>query len=205
MLEKGMKVKVRSDLEVNKFYGDILFVKHMERFKGKEVVIFKVFPKENNSSNITFYKIEGSVACWTEDMFEPIKENPVPKLESGMFVKNNVGIYGVVAGNKIVYKDGGYDFVSDVIEDDGYIVQIIETIFGFDSVKTGKVIWEYKEKKEEKPKTYLEDFMEKHPNCTKTNDSLPYICAGHCYGFNPCPNNTPCKDCWNAPKGKWNK
>lgn len=204
MLEKGMKVKVRSDLEVGKFYGGILFAGYMERFKGGKVAIFKVFPKENNSSNITFYKIEGSVACWTEDMFEPIKENPMPKLESGMFVKNHVGIYGVVAGNKIVYKDSGYDFVSDVIEDDGYIVQIIETIFGFDSVKTGKVIWEYKEKKEEKRKTYLEDFMEKHPKFKRFEGDYPISCTGECYDFD-CPKEISCKDCWNAPKGKWNK
>lgn len=200
MLKKGMKVRVKKNLETQEFYGNVLFLPKMIRFKGKEVTILKA----TNFSGIIIYLIaeDDGETYWGEDMFEPIEENPMPKLESGMFVKNNVGIYGVVAGNKIVYKDGGYDFVSDVIEDDGYIVQIIETIFGFDSVKTGKVIWEYKEKKGEKPKTYLEDFMKKYPKYKYDMYGVPYSCAGHCYGFN-CPNNTLCKDCWNAPKGTW--
>lgn len=202
MLEKGMKVRIRSDLKVGKFYGSLLFTKFMERFKEKEITI----AEQKESFGIIFYTIkENDVLCITEKMVEPItKENPMPKLESGMFVKNNVGAYGVVAGNKIVYKDGGYDFVSDVIEDDGYIVQIIETIFGFDSVKTGKVIWEYKEKKEEKPKTYLEDFIEKHPKFKRFKGDYPISCTGECYDFD-CPKEISCKDCWNAPKGKWNK
>lgn len=202
MLEKGMKVRVKENLEIGKIYGNITFLECMTKFKGKKVNIIK----GTKYLGINIYEIEGSDFSWSEDMFESIEENPMPKLESGMFVKNNVGVYGVVAGNKIVYKDGGYDFVSDVIEDDGYIVQIIETIFGFDSVNTGKIIWECKEKKEEKPKTYLEDFMEKCLKFQKTkNDyNYEYVCAGLCYDFS-CPNNISCKDCWNAPKGKWNK
>lgn len=203
MLKKGMKVKVRSDLEVGKFYGGVLFARYMKRFKGEEVVIIKVVPEKDNVFNIPFYTIEGSVACWTKEMFEPIEENPMPKLESGMFIKNVFGHYGVIAGEKIIYHNGGYDILSRAIARDGFIKQVIENNCGFDNLSNGKVVWEYKEKN--KPVTYLEDFMEKHPDCTKTNDNLPYVCAGHCYGFNPCPKNTPCKDCWNAPKGKWNE
>lgn len=202
MLKIGDKVKVRNDLEANKFYGDIPFTKHMDRFKGKEVVILEVFPKENNSFNITFYKIEDSVACWAEEMFESIEENSMPKLESGMFIKNAFGHYGVIAGEKIIYHNGGYDILSRAIARDGFIKQVIENNCGFNNLSNGKVIWEYKEKKEEKPKTYLEDFLEGHPRYKINNNVLDDVCAGYCYGFN-CPIRVSCKDCWNAPKGTW--
>ena len=148
MLKKGDKVKVKNNLEVGKFYGDILFTGYMKRFKGEEVSILEVIPKENNSFNITFYKIKGSVACWTEEMFEPItKENPMPKLESGMFIKNVFGHYGVIAGEKIIYHNGGYDILSRAIARDGFIKQVIENKCGFgDLPSNGKIIWECKQK-----------------------------------------------------------
>lgn len=203
MLEKGMKVRIRSDLKVGKFYGSLLFTKFMERFKGKEITI----AEQKESYGIILYTIkENDILCITEEMVESItKENPMPKLESGMFIKNVFGHYGVIAGEKIIYHNGGYDILSRAIARDGFIKQVIENNCGFgDLLSNGKIIWEYKEKKEkDKPVTYLEDFMKKHPDCTKTNDNLPYTCAGLCYGFNPCPKNTSCKDCWNAPKGTW--
>lgn len=203
MLEKGMKVRVRENLDINKFYGDVLFIDSMARFKGKQVTILEC----KNIVGIKGYHIveDKGETFWVKEMFESIKENPMPKLEFGMFVKNVFGHYGVIAGEKIIYHNGGYDILSRAIARDGFIKQVIENNCGFNNLSNGKVVWEYKEKKEEKdkPVTYLEDFMKKHPDCTKTNDNLPYICAGLCYGFNPCPKNTPCKDCWNAPKGTW--
>ena len=38
MLKKGDKVKVRNDLETQKFYGNVLFLPKMIQFKGKEVM-----------------------------------------------------------------------------------------------------------------------------------------------------------------------
>ena len=104
--------------------------------------------KENLDANITFYKIKGSVACWTEEMFEPItKENPMPKLESGMFIKNVFGHYGVIAGEKIIYHNGGYDILSRAIARDGFIKQVIENKCGFgDLPSNGKIIWECEQK-----------------------------------------------------------
>lgn len=199
MLEKGMKVRVRENLDINKFYGDVLFIDSMAHFKGKQVTILEC----KNIVGIKGYHIveDKGETFWVKEMFESIEENPMPKLESGMFVKNAFGYYGVIAGERIIYHHGGYDVLSRAIARDGFIKQVIENNCGFDNLSNGKVVWEYKEKN--KPVTYLEDFMKKHPDCTKTNDNLPYVCAGHCYGFNPCPKNTPCKVCWNAPKGTW--
>ena len=202
MLKKGDKVKVRNNLEVWKLYNDIPFIPQMQELKGKQVTISKV-EVNDYFERCYLIKEDNEMAYWSEEMFEPIKENPMPKLESGMFIKNVFGHYGVITGEKIIYHSGGYDILSRAIARDGFIKQVIENNCGFGNLSNGKIIWEYKERKEEKPVTYLEDFMKKHPDCTKTNDNLPYICAGLCYGFNPCPKNTPCKYCWNAPKGTW--
>lgn len=200
MLEKGMKVKVKNNLEVGSLYGGITFCTPMHPFRGKEVTI----SRRAKISCLDIYYIEENTACvWTEDMFESIKENPMPKLKSGMFVKNALGHYGVIVEEKIVYDNGGYDILSKAINKDGFIKQIIEDDYGFNELKNGKIIWKYEEKEKNRPKTYLEDFTERYP---KFQDDYNYehVCAGLCYDFS-CPNVTSCKDCWNAPKGKWNK
>lgn len=206
MLEKGMKVKVRNDLEVGHSYGGIIFDSFMDLFKGKEVTILQhVKTSCAKMSYIDIYYVEESfLYCpWTEDMFEPIGENPMPKLKSGMFIKNELNHYGVIVEGKILYHHGGYDLLSKVINRDGYIKQIIEDDYGFNDLKNGKIVWEYKEKEEKKdrPKTYLEDFTERYPSF-QNDYSYEYVCAGLCYNFS-CPNVTSCKDCWNAPKGTW--
>lgn len=91
MLKKGMKVKVRSNLEVGKFYGGILFAKYMKRFKGEEVVIIKVVPEEDNVFSIPFYTIEGSIACWTEEMFEHIEEDIESKKKKYIVLPCEIG------------------------------------------------------------------------------------------------------------------
>lgn len=196
MLKKGDKVKVRNDLETQKFYGNVLFLPKMIQFKGKEVTILNV----TNFSGVNIYLIveDGGETYWGKDMFEPVTgKNPMPKLKSGMFIKNELNHYGVIVEGKIIYHHGGYDILSKVIDRDGYIKQIIEDDYGFNDLKNGKIIWEHKEKEKDKPKTYLEDFTERYPRFQ--ND---YVCAGLCYDFN-CPNVISCKDCWDAPKGTW--
>ena len=205
MLKKGDKVKVRNDLETQKFYGNVLFLPKMIQFKGKEVTILNV----TNSFGVNIYLIveDGGETYWGKDMFEPIKENPMPKLKSGMFIKNELNHYGVIVEGKIIYHHGGYDLLSKVIDRDGYIKQIIEDDYGFNDLKNGRIIWEYKEKEREKekekdrPKTYLEDFTERYPRF-QNDYTYEYVCAGLCYSFS-CPDVTSCKDCWNAPKGTW--
>lgn len=207
MLEKGMKVKVRNDLKVGNFYGGVMFNAYMNLFKGKEITIFQ----HSRLFCIDVYYIEKRANLpWTEDMFEPIEENPMPKLKSGMFIKNELNHYGVIVEGKIIYDNGGYDILSKVIDRDGYIKQVIEDDYGFNELKSGKtskIIWEYKEKEREKEKdklkTYLEDFTERYPRF-QNDYNYEHVCAGLCYDFS-CPNVTSCKECWNAPKGKWNK
>lgn len=207
MLEKGMKVKVKNNLEVGSSYGGITFCTPMRPFKGKEVTI----SRHAKISYLDIYYIEENTVCfWTEDMFEPTKENPMPKLKSGMFIKNELNHYGVIVEGRVIYDNGGYDILSKIINRDGYIKQVIEDDYGFNELKSGKtskIIWEYKEKEKKKekdrPKTYLEDFTERYPRF-QNDYNYEHVCAGLCYDFS-CPNVTSCKDCWNASKGKWNK
>ena len=213
MLEKGMKVKVRNDLEVGHSYDGVIFCAPMNPFKGKEVTISRhvKIPRFD-----IYYIEENTIYFWTEDMFEPVGENPMPKLKSGMFIKNELNHYGVIVEGKIIYHHGGYDLLSKVIDRDGYIKQIIEDDYGFNDLKNGKIIWEYKEKEREKerekekdrPKTYLEDFIRKYPNAQILSHNIVNVCLQDLGETKFCPMEygiPSCIECWNAPKGKWNK
>ena len=60
----GDKVRIRSDLEAGKRYGDEFFTKNMGKFKGKLVTIADV--------NETYYKIKEDDVyfSWTDEMIE---------------------------------------------------------------------------------------------------------------------------------------
>ena len=60
----GDKVRIRSDLEAGKRYGDEFFTKNMGKFKGKLVTIADV--------NETYYKIKEDDVyfSWTNEMIE---------------------------------------------------------------------------------------------------------------------------------------
>lgn len=64
----GDKVKVRSDLEVDKVYGDISFNNYMAEHSGQIVTIIEV----DEDMEISFYKIEESAYWFSEEMFENI-------------------------------------------------------------------------------------------------------------------------------------
>lgn len=61
----GDKVRVRKDLEVDKWYGDDSVVDEMLQMRGKEVTISRIINSE--------YKILEDFGgwCWTDEMFEP--------------------------------------------------------------------------------------------------------------------------------------
>lgn len=71
MLKKGDKVKVKNNLETQKYYGNILFLPEMTQLKGKEVTILNTI----KLLGIDIYEIEGSGSCWSKEMFEPIEED----------------------------------------------------------------------------------------------------------------------------------
>ena len=94
MLHKiGDKVRIRTDLVLDKKYGNITFSADMYNFKGKEVTIADV----DTRSPITYYiKEEGNKDVWnywTSEMFEDNTCN---------FTVEKIGYYG----NIITLNDG---------------------------------------------------------------------------------------------------
>lgn len=65
----GDKVRVRTDLVANEYYGSRNFVRDMEQFKGKEFTIEKVFDYTQA------YHLSGGIYWnWTDGMLEPVEE-----------------------------------------------------------------------------------------------------------------------------------
>ena len=63
----GDKVRVREDLEVNKAYGEEVFVSQMTPFKGKEVTISYI-------DSYGYYRIkeDSKGLRWTDEMLSPV-------------------------------------------------------------------------------------------------------------------------------------
>ena len=62
----GDKVKVRSDLKCEEYYGGVPFTSEMNRFKGMEFTIARV----NNGG---YYEVLEALYNFTNEMFEPVK------------------------------------------------------------------------------------------------------------------------------------
>ena len=62
----GDKVRIREDLEVDKFYGDCQFIYEMENLKGEIVTIEEVLKRG--------YLIKEYYYLWSEEMLEEVKE-----------------------------------------------------------------------------------------------------------------------------------
>lgn len=63
----GDKVKVRSDLKCEEYYGGVPFTSEMNRFKGMEFTIARV----NNGGD---YKVLETPYTFTDEMLEPVEE-----------------------------------------------------------------------------------------------------------------------------------
>ncbi|WP_105308677.1 hypothetical protein [Dorea sp. Marseille-P4042] len=63
----GDKVKVRSDLKCEEYYGGVLFASEMNRFKGMEFTITRV----NNGG---YYEVLEVIYNFTDEMLEPVEE-----------------------------------------------------------------------------------------------------------------------------------
>lgn len=63
----GDKVKVRSDLKCEEYYGGVLFASEMNRFKGMEFTITRV----NNGG---YYEVLEAIYNFTDEMLEPVEE-----------------------------------------------------------------------------------------------------------------------------------
>lgn len=63
----GDKVKVRSDLKCEEYYGGVPFTSEMNRFKGMEFTIARV-----NYGG--YYEVLETLYNFTDEMLEPVEE-----------------------------------------------------------------------------------------------------------------------------------
>lgn len=86
--------------------------------------------------------------------------NPMPFIKNGSFVRvredENISSWGVVVDDRIIYQDGGFDRVNDLLPEkvkgghswiESYIEAVVNVPFGFDDLNLETADWEYKEVK----------------------------------------------------------
>ncbi len=78
----GEKVKIRTDLEINKDYGNLTFVESMSHFKEK-ILTIKSISKDNNTNEIAYtFEEDGLKFYFSEEMIE---DKPLKPLEKENF------------------------------------------------------------------------------------------------------------------------
>ena len=68
---------------------------------------------------------------------------PRPEIQTGDFIRNNMGDIGVVAGDFVCYQSGEFDRLSSIVKNNSYITEIRRpnTCYGFDFYSEMPVIW----------------------------------------------------------------
>ena len=73
---------------------------------------------------------------------------PRPTIQTGDFIRNDMGDIGVVAGDCVYYQNGGFDRLSSIANNNSYITEIRrpDTCRGFDFYSGMPLIWPEKNK-----------------------------------------------------------
>ena len=68
---------------------------------------------------------------------------PRPTIQTGDFIRNDMGDIGVVAGDFVYYQSGGFDRLSSIMKSNGYITEIRRpnTCYGFEFYSKMPLIW----------------------------------------------------------------
>lgn len=68
---------------------------------------------------------------------------PRPTIQTGDFIRNDMGDIGVVAGDFVYYQSGGFDRLSSITKSNSYITEIRRpnTYYGFDFYSGMPLIW----------------------------------------------------------------
>ena len=68
---------------------------------------------------------------------------PRPTIQTGDFIRNDMGDIGVVAGDCVYYQNGGFDRLSSIANNNSYITEIRrpDTCRGFDFYSGMPLIW----------------------------------------------------------------
>ena len=68
---------------------------------------------------------------------------PRPEIQTGDFIRNDMGDIGVVAGDCVYYQSGGFDRLSSIANNNSYITEIRRpnSCYGFDFYSGMPLIW----------------------------------------------------------------
>ena len=103
MYKIGDKVKIREDLEVNKSYNELFFVKDMEKYKGKIATITRVSPVTHSYE----IDIDDNDWCWTDDMFKTCINNNIVMTVEDLLNKTDVEKGGLII--TVYYPNANFD------------------------------------------------------------------------------------------------
>lgn len=92
MYNVGDKVKIREDLEVDKRYNELFFVKDMEKYKGKIATITRLSPVQHSYD----IDIDDGDWCWTDDMLKTCINNNMVMTVEDLLNKTDVEKGGLI-------------------------------------------------------------------------------------------------------------
>ena len=119
---------------------------------NSELSLMKSFCKENYSfdgEQLMFRNVERSgikyIFAYQNGEFTRLYKAPTPRptIQTGDFIRNDMGDIGVVAGDFVYYQSGGFDRLSSIMKNNSYITEIRRpnTCYGFDFYSGMPVIW----------------------------------------------------------------
>lgn len=137
---------------------------------------------------------------WTMAPEEQI-ENVPHELTAKEYAEKLKEYFGWIEGDALKYRPCKNKACSECVFS-GPGVECMATLYTIDPEKALEMIREQEEKSKPKGKTYLQDFIEKHPNARiDERGGMPYICVKNVYGVEAGSANNcaeaHCEKCWN--------
>ena len=134
--------------DLDKLFGDNCIAVS----SNSELLLMKSFCKENYSfdgEQLMFCNRERSeikyIFAYQDGEFTRLYKAPTPrpKIQTGDFIRNDMGDIGVVAGDFVYYQSGRFDRLSSIVKNNSYITEIRRpnTCYGFDFYSGMPVIW----------------------------------------------------------------
>ena len=119
---------------------------------NSELSLMKSFCKENYSfdgGQLMFRNVERSgikyIFAYQDGEFTRLYKAPTPRptIQTGDFIRNDMGDIGVVAGEGVYYQNGGVDGLSSIANNNSYITEIRrpDNCRGFDFYSGMPLIW----------------------------------------------------------------
>ena len=112
------------------------FCKENYSFDGEQLM-FCFRTNERSDIKYIFAYQDGEFVCLYK------APTPRPTIQTGDFIRNDMGDIGVVAGDYVYYQSGGFDPLSSITKSNSYITEIRRpnTRYGFDFYSGMPLIW----------------------------------------------------------------